>query len=53
VYFYFYFYFTLIDSEYQLNSIFNLREMLIGAPEALVKDTKKGNYIVIIALKTV
>jgi len=24
-----------------------------GAPGALVKDTKKGNYIVIIALKTV
>jgi len=29
------------------------REMLTGAPGALVKDTKKGNYIVIIALKTV
>jgi len=28
-------------------------EMLTGAPGALVKDTKKGNYIVIIALKTV
>jgi len=28
------------------------REMLTGAPEALVKDTKKGNYIVIIALNT-
>jgi len=33
--------------------IFFLREMLTGAPGALVKDTKKGNYIVIIALKTV
>jgi len=31
----------------------NIREMLTGAPGALVKDTKKGNYIVIIALKTV
>ena len=30
-----------------------LGEMLTGAPGALVKDTKKGNYIVIIALKTV
>jgi len=30
-----------------------LREMLTGAPGALVKDTKKGTYIVIIALKTV
>jgi len=29
------------------------REMLTGAPGALVKDTKKGNYIVIIALETV
>jgi len=28
-------------------------EMLTGAPGALVKDIKKGNYIVIIALKTV
>jgi len=27
--------------------------MLTGAPGALVKDTKKENYIVIIALKTV
>jgi len=27
--------------------------MLTGAPGALVKDTKKGNYIVIIALKIV
>jgi len=27
--------------------------MLTGAPGALVKDTKKGNYTVIIALKTV
>jgi len=27
--------------------------MLTGASGALVKDTKKGNYIVIIALKTV
>ena len=30
-----------------------LREMLTGAPGVLMKDTKKGNYIVIIALKTV
>jgi len=29
------------------------REMLTGAPGALVKDTKKENYIIIIALKTV
>jgi len=29
------------------------REMLTGAPGALVKDTKRGNYIVIIAFKTV
>jgi len=27
--------------------------MLTGAPGALVRDTKKENYIVIIALKTV
>jgi len=33
--------------------IYKTREMLTGAPGALVKDTKKGNYIVIIALKTV
>jgi len=31
----------------------NYREMLTGAPGVLVKDTKKENYIVIIALKTV
>ena len=28
-------------------------EMLTGASKALVKNTKKGNYIVIIVLKTV
>ena len=28
-------------------------KMLTGTPGALVKDTKKGNYIVIIALKIV
>jgi len=28
-------------------------EMLTGAPGALVKDVKKGNYIVAIALKIV
>jgi len=27
--------------------------MLTGAPGALVKDTKKGNYIIVIALKIV
>jgi len=27
--------------------------MLTGAPAALVKDAKKGNYIVVIALKIV
>jgi len=35
------------------HNILKTREMLTGAPGALVKDTKKGNYIVIIALKTV
>jgi len=33
--------------------IFIIWEMLTGALGTLVKDTKKGNYIVIIALKTV
>jgi len=34
-------------------SLTKIWEMLIGASGALIKDTKKGNYIVNIALKTV
>ena len=36
-----------------LFGLFIYWEMLTGAPGALVKDTKKRNYIVIIALKIV
>jgi len=36
-----------------LKDIIKIRKMLTGVPGALVKDTKNGNYIVIIALKTV
>jgi len=36
-----------------LGSTIMFWEMLTGASGTLVKDTKKGNYIVIIALKTV
>jgi hypothetical protein len=33
--------------------IYSLREMLTGASRVLVKDVKKENYILIIALKNV
>jgi len=34
-------------------SLFIIWEMLTGAPGTLVKDAKKGNYRIIIALRTV
>jgi len=44
---------NISDAFIKINGLIMFWEMLTGAPRALVKDTKKRNYIVIIALKTV